>query len=709
MVCAGWMKAVKYDPIALVRLVGPIENEEQAKTVLKAVFEAARSEENELLEELSDPEIRAFKNGIEEATVPLKKNQDRIDVEHLFFLRCRCQNVSDSRDLTSSQKDNITSKLIPEIPILCETFEKHANALMAAIREGDEEKQDSENFICLQLLQFAKLADIDEEGSRRHFSFVMKQMLSSVKTPDDLLEGCIQALRLTYDNETDFSNCICEIINDISDGKEESGVGRENLGTMVLVRILSILSVVLETATSNISNSTEVRKFAKYIVPSVTHKDALIREAAVGCFGKLGLFIEENTVLDEFKPILMAVAGQEDERTEIRAQALLALSDWSMLFSDVLKPITAGNKSISLSDIIFDMMTDSKTGAVCIAAEVAAKLLFAGRVCDSEWIAQLLAIFFNPRMVDLMEREDDIKEVGSPVRLQQLLTIFFPAYSMRDELGRDALMGSILPMLDIIFCRPTQSKKTKKKVTWPIGKMIQYVCAMVDKGKAVSGNAIVAQTDKAERGYDAGKDAAFESGISPEAMDSKSTSLLACMQVAEFLSKSSQDLSVVTLRALCKFLGGSTIGTQEEEQKNIVALKRDLEELGMLITDATCLRSLSSINDILAHIEVDYDDDADPSEDEDDEVEQEPTEEEEEILDLGEQVHPIIQDNVNLSNELVIALNGIKITDDDDVGMAGNHAKENNGKSGNKGRKHNSGSNASRRSRLEQLSDTSAN
>jgi condensin complex subunit 3 len=448
----------------------------------------------------------------------------------------------------------------------------------------------------------------------------------------------------------------------------------------------------------------------------------------VGCFGKLGLFTQEDTILNEFKPILLEVASHSDERMEIRAQALLALSDWSMLFSDVLKPCDIGDKTVSFSKLVADLMSNSRTAAVCIAAEVAAKLLFSGRVCDSAWLAQLLAIFFDPRMADLMEEDDgDIKEVGSPVRLQQLLTIFFPAYSMKSELGRDALVGSILPLLELIYFQPPKTgqkgkKASKKKVIWPVVKMISYACSMADMGKPTqSDDATVVQADEAGDGADATQRASV---ATKEVVQCNSTSLLASVQIAEFLAKHGEDITVTTLRALCKLLGASDFDVEQEDLNKLEDLKRNLEELGMLITDATSLRSLSDLNELLSDIQVDdEEEEGAPSEDEDEENageeegkpkteiddSDELESEEDELADSDADddiVAPV--STMNLSNDLVNALKDVNIADDDESGIFGTLEKENNGKRVSKGRKNSSGSASSRRSRLQRLSEISA-
>jgi hypothetical protein len=189
-------------------------------------------------------------------------------------------------------------------------------------------------------------------------------------------------------------------------------------------------SLLLENASSKISTNAAVQDFAKSITPAASYSNPLVREAGISCFGKLGLFTNESTVLEEFKPsILLKAAFNEGEKLEIRGQALLAfLSDWSMLFSDILQPCNVEGEDLSFLDLV----------------KVAAKLLFSGRVCESTLIAQLLLLFFDPTMTEADgDDSSEVKEVGSPVRLHQFLSLFFPSYCINSEIGRDAVLGPI--------------------------------------------------------------------------------------------------------------------------------------------------------------------------------------------------------------------------------------------------------------------------
>lgn len=611
MICSGWMKSLKYDPIALLKKLGVTDNEEEANQVLDIIMEAAREADSPLLEELSDPEIKAYKSGICSAPVPLielEQEPHQMQPEQLFFLRALCKNVMVSTGLTFAQKDSIKSKLIPNVPLLCEHFEKHTSQLMKAIAEEDEDKEDLLCFVSLQLLQLALLADINEEGSRRNLARVMQGVLSAAKTPYYLIEGCINALRLACDNEADLLNDICAIISKINNSRSESSSELET------IRILSIISVVFETTTCELSLNPAVKEFAKYIVPSVTHQDGLVREAAIGCFGKLGLFTDKSTIVSELKPILLAVASCEEEKIEIRAQSLMVLADWSILFSETLSPCHVDSRTLSFPVIVREMMNDSRISTVCISAEVSAKLLFSGRVCDSEWFAKLLTIFFDPRLGNMTDDCGELKEMGSPVRLLQLLSVFFPAVSFREDSDvRDAMMGCVLPLLELVYLTgpaklAIKGKKSGKKVDWPIVKMINYILALVGSGRKEDDEVTITHIKNDEAMDDHNKTAFMP--IAPTlAVDLINSSLLASLAIAEFLAKNlEENLTDVETRALTKILGALDFDEKSEDIASLKYLKQFMEDIGMALTDAKSLGNIETLNAALSEINVDDED-----------------------------------------------------------------------------------------------------
>jgi len=264
--------------------------------------------------------------------------------------------------------------------------------LVESIQEEDEECVDQECFVCLQLLQLAKVAGLQEEGSRRHFANVMIDVLANAETPDELVEECVEALRATHANEYDFFNAISLILANLtSAASSDDGSNTDH------ARVLFIFSVVLENSPSSLSSHDLFDVMTKIILSAVANSNRTVREIGISCFGKLGLFSDAVTILSEFKPILLKIAANKEEAIQCRGQALLALSDWALLFSDVLQPYhfdSSSGESLSLVLIVEDMIQHTNTTLAAIAAEVATKLLFSVQILDGSLLATLLVSFW---------------------------------------------------------------------------------------------------------------------------------------------------------------------------------------------------------------------------------------------------------------------------------------------------------------------------
>ena len=627
------MKSAKFDPVQLLKLMEVASNEEECETTLKVLLEAARSGDETYLEGLSDPEIRAFRKSATAGLALLSTADDVVDAEALFFSRIACATAMESSDLSAAQKDDVLNKVAPDIPSLCEILQKNIIKLIQSIVDEEPEQEEKLCFLCLQLLGIAKATGLQEEGSRRHFSSVMQNMLSSYETPDDLIEGCVQAMRVAHESEDDFLQQIHSIVTDLSGGN--SG-GDEEIDEARLVRILSILTIVFENCSNQMASSTLLDDFGAMVSPAVSHSNVLVREAGISCFGKLGIFSNGQTVVTEYNPILLSVACNEEEKMEIRGQAMLALSDWSMLYPAVLDPVEVQGETVSFVDLIKQMMAHSSTGVASIAAEITAKLLFAGRVCDSTLVAHLLVLFFDPAMEKAASKEgSDVKEVGSAVRLQQMLSLFFPAYAIKSEAGRDSMTNAISIFLKLIQDRP---KTKKRRASMPLVKMVEFVCATVDAGKKASSKLEQEQVEESSPKEENDDD--VES--------STDTALDAALQVATFLAQEGTNLSTTNARALSKLLGGFDIDTETGNNAKLVQLKDQMEELGMVLTDRASLQALDNLNELLADV-LEEEDDEDPSTRNDDSDATE-TEDEDEGQDENASVEDNLMDSmVNLS------------------------------------------------------------
>ena len=73
--------------------------------------------------------------------------------------------------------------------------------------------------------------------------------------------------------------------------------------------------------------------------------------------------------------------------------------------------------------------------------------------------------------------------MGNPTRLVQLLTIFFPAYSISSAIGRETRIACTKLLLAIVHQKMGVKVKGKKSVVWPIAKMVEYICHTVENGE----------------------------------------------------------------------------------------------------------------------------------------------------------------------------------------------------------------------------------
>jgi hypothetical protein len=572
-----------------------------------------------------------------------------LDPATALFLRVRCEEAGDGGA-------ELLSASIPDVPALCGVVRLHLGRLVGSIRssrppstgwwahverlvggggEDDAEAEAAadyemgEAFVCLQLLKLVGCADLGEEGSRRHLVSVLRGMVRSMETPDDLVEACGRTMALAHGGSEDlFLGTVAEVVAEIEEDAE-AGDGPEEQHSLRQIRVLSFLSIVLEQASGSSAHLLEA--FSGSIVSAVTSDHTLVREAGVSCLGKFALFMPEAQAVAEFKPLLLKVASGKSERIEVRAQAMLAMCDLALLFDGILdeggaapsdgaEAEAGAGGDLSFVALLSEMLAHSNPAVVVVAAEVAAKLLFAGKLVDHpSMAAHLVAIYFDRELSDSGADDDvdEIKEIGNPVRLQQILSLFFPALSIKSKGGRKVLMNSIRPLLSIVNDRLSVKKNGRKVAVsaWPIAKMVEFVCSIVDLGEQEEAKKTAAEKEAAAEG-DAGDKQGEQDNDDEEneASNDPSSTLSASIAIAGFLAEQSENCGTTYLRALAKVLGGADIILEEERYDDLSTLKRSMDELAMAISDNPAIRSLETLHELLEDVE---------SEDEDGEEEDE--------------------------------------------------------------------------------------
>ncbi|KAL7560246.1 hypothetical protein ACA910_015467 [Epithemia clementina (nom. ined.)] len=589
LICSGWMRDFEFDPIRLLKKIDVVEHEESCEKLIRILLNVDRQHLSTML---TKTEFQRYWDELNSAGAGLLTQKGEIDLARLFYIRVRCQNLTvDSNHNEAVEKEAILAAILPDVPTLCEKFELHAMALMklmidreqTIITQNDEEM----TCVCLNLLQLFDYVSL-EEGSRLHLKTTMKRMLGSVLTPDDLVEGCVKALRNVVGNREDlFWDEALDVVHDLDLKNRESESTVE--GAYVL-RILTIISVVCEISSSQLSQASDVqRRFYSMVAPGISHDNTLVRQAAVGCLGRLGMFVGSVLFAEKLGISMVELAANELEPMEVRVQALFALTDWTLL------GVSPESKILeSLLQLVPELLEDTETKVVCAVAEIALRLLFSMKVLDSEWIAKLVFLFFDSRLSsppDQIEEESQaMSEIGNPERLQQLLSLFFPGFCIQNVDAWDAFVGCVSTLLQLCMEKDNQKRKRGTK-TIPVAKVIDYVLVTAN-------NAFDFRNSEESDGHADGQSGqTFVRHVTP--------SLVIALQLAQFIIQKQDDCSISLLRTLCKHLGKTVIDLEiEKSWQHLSHLAELLEQLGTELTDDTCLEYIQDLIDVLSNLDI---------------------------------------------------------------------------------------------------------
>jgi len=456
-----WMRAVKYNPVWLLRLLDVISHEKLAEEVSAILLDAASPHPDAVDQFFDDPsQVADYRAGVSSG-VP------SVEATHhcsALLLRAACAEARRSVACTDSQRDNRLQKLLPDLPSLCQAAATHLKSAIATAM-SDPETAERNEFTVRQLLRTGGEAAhlLQEESGRRQFAGLLEAIVASAETPEELVEGAVRAMSDVQFTEADFVRRVGDVLHEISKMSNEEDA---DVSKFFQLRTLSILSVVLEVTKMSISRDPLLSGFIELVVPTIASDDRIIKEAGVGCIGKFCL--SDRAVATRYGPRLLEIVDSEHEVIEIRAQAALSLSDLAMMDGEVMLPRTVGEgeerREVDFGAVLSALLQEKndRIGLAVVSAEICAKLLLARRIQNPEFVARLLLVFFDPVFLEACGDEGDqmdVTDIGSPTRLHQLLTLFFPAYGASKENGT-VLLGVVRPLLGIY-----QKELTQKEVS----------------------------------------------------------------------------------------------------------------------------------------------------------------------------------------------------------------------------------------------------
>lgn len=195
----------------------------------------------------------------------------------------------------------------------------------------------------------------------------------------------------------------------------------------------------------------------------------------------------------------------------------------------------------------------------------------------------------------------------------QLLSIFFPTYSMSSLDANDDMMSSIGPLLAILNQKLTGLKETDAKVkTFPIAKMVEYISYNVDladkkKNEDTKKNESfwTKKCDETTTVIDSEQTVTNCNSTTEEDVTvviEASSILLAAIEISEFLSEDCDTAPIFFVRALAKILASARIDVETEDKELLRRLKSSVCEAEYANDDGPTVKSIKKLVSLLANV-----------------------------------------------------------------------------------------------------------
>lgn len=183
-------------------------------------------------------------------------------------------------------------------------------------------------------------------------------------------------------------------------------------------------------------NQTISATFCDFIIEAMQSTSPEMRCLAVQCMGLMSL--SSIDMSDKYRGILFSVASTELEEEDIRMLAIKAIVDTATIHT------TRFLDDAQLVNLLLRLMEGGAAQLRVLAAESAAKMLFAGTVTEARLFACLLKFFFLPDLAVATDSHEsgnaaaDASLKLTSDRLQQLLAVFFQSFFLAGK-GRERI------------------------------------------------------------------------------------------------------------------------------------------------------------------------------------------------------------------------------------------------------------------------------
>jgi hypothetical protein len=296
------------------------------------------------------------------------------------------------------------------------------------------------------LLELTAFLDATDAAGFEQLRVACEKMIMDVYFPEDLVQALLEAWARcscsctvnTNTNTLELLDSSFKLASSVKAQELPEGLSEELVEEFDLLRQIRCMEILVWTLTtavktqrgaiSSIQQSDHFDFISSTVSCSLQQPDSELRCLAVRGLGLLGLSSE--TLCTRNYPLLFQVASNEVEENDIRCQAVQILSDFAMIYPDKFRNDAAfGNVLCRLQSSSSDSVTTR------VALETSAKLFYSRLAADAKLFSNLLKFFFLPDVFAVYFPADEESQsqltdafLGSSVRLQQILSVFFQTF-----------------------------------------------------------------------------------------------------------------------------------------------------------------------------------------------------------------------------------------------------------------------------------------
>lgn len=329
----------------------------------------------------------------------------------------------------------------------------------------------NKTFVVSQLLGIALASDYGDEIGRRKMFGLVRDMISDVELPEDLVPTCLDVLLKLSNGQRDFMRMIVEIVQVLGGEDEDETLGYDDdeaEDTMSIDgtplarkkprksiknkespspsrdaltiehRRLIIVRAMLERVVGALQENTAFHGLIpQLIAPAVRSKDAPVRELGLVCLG-LCCLLDRNLALNSF-PLFIDQIQRADGQIKLRAVQAV----FDLLINHTIPYLCSRNPAgeemarRQIISYLLSLLEDDDPAIQSAACEGMAKLMLTGMVEDDEALKSLVLIYMSP---ETMENQE----------LRQCLSYFLPVYCGSSSWNQRRLQRVFVSVLQVL-------------------------------------------------------------------------------------------------------------------------------------------------------------------------------------------------------------------------------------------------------------------